>query len=68
MVFGIDHSEDAETCDEVCGERHSEIALIFHHCVTLRDTFFPESLHGKDSHNGPKHIEDNEQADTEYDL
>jgi hypothetical protein len=71
VVFGIDHSEDGETCDEICRERHGKIlkrALIIFNGVIHRVTISPESVHGQDPHNSPENIEYYEQADADYDL
>lgn len=70
-VFGIDHSEDGETCDEICCEGHREIlkrALIILDSIIHRVTIAPESVHGQDPHNSPENIDDDEQADKDYDL
>ena len=71
MVFGIDHSEDCETCDEICSERNRKIlkrALIILDGVIHRVTIAPEPMHCQDPHNSPENIEYYEQADADYDL
>ena len=71
MVFGINHSKDCETCEEICREGHRKIlkrALIILDGVINRVTIAPESMHGQDPHNSPEYIDDDEQADADYDL
>jgi len=49
LIFGIDQSEDCETCDEICGKRHGKIlkrALIIFDCIIHRVAISPESVHG----------------------